>query len=336
MTDFFNALSREAADEKRQFIIQLVLDSVFEVKYNDSFISGVDAVNKVLMPVSEQTALAAGDSGNLTQRLSTEAIDFAFKSALSNPRDISALLYNYNRLPITREWRRLFPDEEAVTRYLGLGDDGSWPNMPAEIKPRPVKPNPDGSISAFDQFWRYWTFREKEIAEESASYKVYVNTVPADLPKIFRAVREFAADSGAYSMKIGRNLTELLRSDKFIVYFAYYDDAVDFVDEFSHRIKDCRHQVVPFSHQPNPENPLVTIGVDPPKKMGERNSWRHYVTDKVAMAIQGAWRAGVENAIKHINSYLRVIGIDGVNWCPINRDWSLKFDIKEEEIGRAG
>jgi len=335
ITDYSRTFLEEAGEEKRQFIVQLVLDSVLEVRHGDAFISGVDAVNKVLLRAAGERVATVFDSGNQTQKLTAEAMELALNSALRQPRDISAFLYNYNRIPMSREWRHRLPDEGAVARYLGLSSDGTWPQMPAGIRPREVKYDEQGNPSAFDQFWRYWAFRDKDISKEAPSYKVYINPVPGDFAEVFGIVRRDITDSRAYSMKIGRNVTEVLRADKFIVYFSVYSDAVDFANGLSGRLQGYRSQGVPFSHQVNPENPLITIGVDPPRKLGEANSWRHYITDKVALAIQGAWRSGTKDPMEHIHTYMRMTGIDSINWRPANSDWSISFDIKENEIERT-
>lgn len=345
LADFLNRLRRpckiadlfpEAGEEdnsgKQQFIVQLVLDSVLEVKYEKSFISGVEAVNRVLLPSMKTQKPDVPGSKNHVQALSGKAIDFTLNSALIQPRDMSSFMYNFNRLPLCRRWRQRLPDEASVTEFLGLKEDNSWRGMPERVKLRTVETDEEGNLKVFDQFWRYWYLGDKKEGRETSNYKVYVSPLPEDVPEVFRIVRDDFVHSGACAMKIGRNLTELLRSDKFIVYFSEYKAAFDFAVKLSGSTASYRYQGVPFSFQIDPDKPLVSLGVDPPLKFGERNSWRHYITNKLALAIQGVWRSETKEPLEHINTHMRMVGVDSINWRPVNNDWQIEFDLEENEV----
>ncbi len=291
----------------------------------------MEAVNRILSPSAHFVDHDGDDSRkNHTQVLSDRSIYFAFNSALTQPLDLSFLLYNFNRIPLSRRWKRALPDEEALSKYLDLQDDGSWPGMPGWVKPKPIRKDENGQPSIFDLFWRAWRFKQKIPSEDKPSYKIYFSPLPQDLPQVFRVVRDAAAYSDAHSMKIGRNLSGILRADKFIVYFSEYPPALDFAKGMSKTPASRRYQGTPFSFQVEQDSPLVSLGVDPPRKLGDMNSWRLYVTNKLSLAIQGARRTGAEDPAEYIHTYMRMIGIDSHNWRPLSDDWRLEFQIEEQ------
>jgi hypothetical protein len=335
LTGYDSNLKNDNRKEKKQFIIQLILDSVLEVEHEKRFISGVEAVNRVLLPSSHLRFSRDHIKASLIQSLSNESLNFAYNSAIREPRDLSFFLYNFNRVPLTRRWRERFPDEASLSHYLELRNDCSWKNMPGCIQPRPLEKTADGGLSSFDQHWKYWTVGRDTIPVDLASYKIYISPIPDDLPAVFRIVRERVADSGAIAMKIGRNLVELLRADKFIVYFLENAPAFGFARELAAGLTSFRCQGVPFSHQVNPDNALISMGVDPPRSFGQTHSWRLYITNKLALAIQGAWRAGAKEPKEYIRTYMEMIGVDSVEWCPLDKDWRMNFELEEKEDGRS-
>ena len=336
LSDLFQIFNKGTKEEKEDFIIKLVLDSVLEVKDNNEFISGVEAVNRVLSPSTDFIRHNGDDSKkNHTQVLSDRSIHFALNSALIQPRDLSFLLYNFNRLPLSRRWKRRLPDEVALARYLDLWDDGVWPGMPKEVRPRPIRKDNKGEPNIFDLYWRAWRFKKKVSSKDKSSYKVYFSPLPQDLPDVFRMVRDAAAQSFAHSMKIGRNLSGILRADKLIVYFSEYPPALDFACKMSKTLTSFHYQGTPFSFQVNPDNPLVSMGVDPPRKFGDLFSWRLYITNKLSLAMQGARRTKAKNPINYIHTYMRMIGVDSYNWRPLSDDWSIEFQIEEQKNGQT-
>jgi len=326
LNDAFKKFDKGTRQEKEQFIIRLVLESVLEVQAGDGFISGVEAVNRILLhhePINRE-----GDKNvekKYLQRISDKYIYFAFNSALTLPRDISFYLYNFNRIPLSRRWKQRIPDEKALVEFLGLHDDGSWGGMPDSISARPVKTDEKGQPDVFDSYWRSWNFKNKSHSKDLPSYKVYFSPLPNALPDVFRIVRNAVADTNAHFMKIGRHLSSVLRPDKLIVYFSEYRYARDFANEMAGLLSSYGAQGTPFSFQINSDNPLVSLGVDPPRGFTELFSWRLYITNKLALAINGARRSDSRYPLDNIHTYMRLIGIDSVNWCPLKDDWSMEF-----------
>ncbi len=77
------------------------------------------------------------------------------------------------------------------------------------------------------------------------------------------------------------------------------------------------------------------MGVDPSKKIGDVDSWRTYITKKLALAIQGAQRTGAKDPLEYIHTYMRMVGIDSANWCPSSDDWSIEFHLEEQDDGQS-
>jgi hypothetical protein len=329
IADIFAGYDQGTEEEKKQLLIRLVLDSVLEVQNDGEFVSGVEAVRQVLSP--ETGTIDNGDinhKGNLAQTLSAEAIHFAFNSALIHPQDVSFYLYNFNRIPLSLNWQKRFPDEAAVAAFLGLHADGSWEGMPAWVKPQPVRIEDGGEPNQFDLYWRSWQLKARKPSKDMPSYKVYFCPTPDGLPSVFRIVRDIAADSEAHAMKIGRALTGILRADKFIVYFSDFPLALRFAEDISSKLTGFYSQGNPFSFQVEQDSGLVCMGVDPPPILGEKNSWRLYITNKIALAIQGARRTEPENPLEYLHTYMHMLGVDSHNWRPLKDDWSIDFRQK--------
>ncbi len=313
--------------QKRQFILRLVLDEVLEVSHRGRFIAGVDAVNRVLYPGRIGSEAGPGEGMNCIQSLSRGAILTAVKSSCDDPRDLSFILYAFNRIPMSRYWRMRFPDEAAVAEFLGLKEDGSWEGMPARVRVRPVKRDEQGEPMPFDVIWRSWNTGEQGEEWKKPKYKVYVSPAAKDLPEVFRMVREGMLKWNVSSMKTGREIQELLRPDKLMLYFSDYRSALDCAAEIADMLSPFGYHGVPFTCPVWEDNPGVSVGVDPPDGLTGSGSWRSYIADKIALAIKSIRRRGEDDYLDHINTHLRALGIDGSNWRPVNRDWSMEFDM---------
>src|SRR5262249_14948240 len=61
--------------------------------------------------------------------LSRRAIELAYYSADSDVGELSAQMYLYNRIPLSRSLLRNCGSEEAILELLGLNSDGGWRDM---------------------------------------------------------------------------------------------------------------------------------------------------------------------------------------------------------------
>ena len=128
-------------------------------------------------------------------------------------------------------------------------------------------------------------------------------------------------------MKTGRVASAILRPDKLIVYFRDIFGALAFADKVMADTASFAGHGVPFTFQPDGGSSLVSVGVDPPGKFGIENSWRRYVTDKLALAIQGAHRANAVDIMDFVRTYMEMFGVDINKWRPVNTDWTMEFDL---------
>jgi len=322
---------RESYDrDMEQLIIQMVLDGVLEIESSGVFISGVEAFNTLISESSVGESFSDEvERGGYIQRITTGAIDYAIRSLDRNPRHLAWNMYNFNRIPLNRKRRRQLPDEQSVLEFLGLEENGTWNGMSPDIKPVIPASDENGELPPFHRIWRSWKFRSRKSTRDRNNYKIYISPLPDETPDVFRIVRERVAESGATGMKIGRMNTAILRPDKLLVYFLEIDRAMEFAEELVRRTSSFEGQGAPFTYQVDRSNRLISMGVDPPKKFGMQNSWRMYVTEKTALAIQGAHRAKTDNIIEYIRSHMRAFGVNAREWKPVNRDWTMEFDLSE-------
>ena len=152
----FARFSGGTREEKERYIKQLVLDCVLEVETDDGFISGVEAVNRVLtsIPADRRSPGETAAAKSHIQTVSERGIRMALESVHAAPRDLTIFLYNLNRIPVSRRWRSRFHDDAAVARHLDLGNDGSWSGMPDHVRPRPIRYDEKGEPHFFDLHWR--------------------------------------------------------------------------------------------------------------------------------------------------------------------------------------
>lgn len=322
---------REESDKEiRQLLIQLILDGVLEVESNGGYLSGIEALNKVISPAAHTAARDESRNKTFTHEISKRALEFTLLSVYKHPRDLAWILYNFNRLPMNRARRLRLPDEESVSRFLDLDEDGCWQGMSEQIQPIAAERDDEGNYKPFFQVWRSWRIGQKRKGKEAAGYKVYLCPMPEDVPAVFKLVRENVAGTGAHAMKTARVASALLRCDKLIVYFRSISEALEFVEGLRKGTSSFRGQGIPFSYQVNRESPMISIGVDPPGKFGIDNSWRRYVTDKLALAIQGCHREKADSPLEYIRTNMRIFGVDIDEWRPVNRDWTMEFDLDDE------
>jgi hypothetical protein len=326
MRDVFVDYRQGTDDEKVKLLIRLVLDSVLEVQKDGKFVSGPDAVNQVLLRSDSRGCFFDDEKEkNPVQIVSEKALYCAMHSVLDHPQELSFYLYNFNRIPLSLKWNERFPDETSIAQYLDLEESGSWKGMPDRVTPQPIRRDQRGEPNQFDLYWRSWRLKKEKLSKSVPRYKVYISPVPDDLPKAFRIVRDHVSDSEAHAMKVGRTLSGMLRSDKFIVYFREVTPAFEFASEMSEKLHSCRSYGVPFSYQVNPDVPVVSMGVDPPPVLGEKNSWRLYIANRLALAIQGAKRMKEKDPKTYIQTYMDMLGIDCRKWRPHDRDWRIDF-----------
>jgi hypothetical protein len=303
-----NALGERA----NQAIAEMVLDEVLMIEHDGGFVCGSAAYDLLYSePHVEETSAPLSD-------LTRSALEYGQMLDLEDSNMLSARLYAYNRVPLSPRWKRLFPDRDAVAQWLGIDRKGELrPMLDARWERVPV--------SAQNEGWFQWTSaaRRAESGEDLTGYKLYVSPMPDATREAFKVVVECLDDSAAYHFKVGDDGYGLLRADKIVVYFRSFAALEETGRKIAARLADCPAQGVPFTAALEGSR-LLSWGVDPPKQNGvlawqERESWRMWITNRVAVAMIGArqsqngrlapWRFALER--------LRLDAIDTDTWTPL-------------------
>lgn len=245
--------------------------------------------------------------GTDTQRLSRRAIEIAYKMTELDEEAVQRQLYFYNRLPLGPERRARFPDSFAVARFLDSGcrhGSRARANAIVEIEP--------------SRHWRHWVNRAtKRIARHDPIYKLYVSTMVEDLPRALNCVLSGMPSWGALSAKIGKDIPDLLRPDKLVVYFSSADRLAAAAGDLSRQLKGVSAHSVPFTFE-LPGAPFLSTGRDlPSNRLLASVSWRMTVTSSLAAAIVTNRHRGFEDDMTFIDVALRKAGIDPIAWKPL-------------------
>jgi hypothetical protein len=245
--------------------------------------------------------------------LSQRAIDVACKCPWRDVNKLASFLYNYNRVPISLRWTTRFPSESSLLEFLKLQDGPGRTASGAST---------DAVQESRTPFWRFWTYQnEPRPASGSFVYKLYISPLFDDLPRTMEYVLNESTRQHAYSAKLGRGLANLLRPDKFVLYFARAEDAVSAGQELLEKLAGVQAQGVPFTYQLG-SRPLISIGVDKPwSERCRRRSWRAIITFKIASIIADSPTSVSHDLVARINETVWRSGIDPVHWSPIPPHW---------------
>jgi hypothetical protein len=307
-------------DECNQAIAKLVMDGVLEIKGVDGFVSGSAAFDLICGRAS------VGEPKGFLGRLAQAALRYAQALDIDESGKLSARLYFYNRLPVSLRWRRRFPGQEAVASFLGIEPggvnrrllDGRWRKLK-------LAPPSDG--------WFQWESRERSPHEDTASeryklaserYKLYVSPHPEHLQEAFHVVVEVLADSSAHHFKVGNDAAGVLRPDKIVIYVDSSEALHKVANHLKRRLAGCPAQGVPFSAAFAEDDGLLSWGIDPVPDEGtlgwqERESWRLWVTNRLARVLLEAKRAGTGplEPWRFALERVRLENIDPETWTPL-------------------
>ena len=295
-------------------VARLILDGVLEVEApNGGFVSGSQAVDTVLgcswLPPPPATA---------TARLSMAALEYGQKVDLDDAVSLSARLYFYGRLPVSPSWSRRFPSPDEVARFVG--SDRVAPRLGRSWRPIAPSPANDG--------WNIWSSRRTtRDGGRVEQHKLYVSPLPADVPTAFAATVEVAAGEGALALKVGKDGASLLRPDKIVIYFGSFDCLRQAASRLARLLSGCRGHGVPFTAEFGDCDGLLSWGIDPPDSeqltdWRERESWRLWLTNRLAVALTSARRdGGAFEPWRYAMARIALEGIDPATWTPTANPW---------------
>lgn len=302
---------REALGNKlHDTVSALVLDRVLEIEHKGGYVAGAAALEPLL-----GGRIRLLNARTLTARLSIEALKYGQASGISNQEYLSAHLYFYNRLPLSPQWRRKFPTSEKLLDHIGLGSKGE--NLALLERNWTRARLPKGY-----EGWMLWKAIGARVQRRPGewSYKLYVSP----LDSVREAIREtiaVAAELGIPAVKTGANLQyAILRPDKIILYVRDRSQLDEAARRLKVRLRGCRAHGVPFTADLS-EDGLISWGADPPEEernldAGERESWRLWVTNRLASALIEAKTASGVEPWRFAIERLRLEGVDVRTWAP--------------------
>jgi hypothetical protein len=297
---------------------RMVLDGILEIEVNGTMISGPDASASILGTSS------APQSGSSLAAISRRAIEYAASLGLENPLELSARLYAYNCIPVTRRWRESLPEEDATADSLGLRDGPA-----ARALARGWQALPESAA------WISWRRddggrRQAHRSDSVVTYKLYISPACDRVREAVQATAESVAQSNAQQWKVGKGIRGLLRPDKMVVYFNQFADLQEVALKIISRLEGCPAHGVPFTAELAGAG-LLSWGIDP---SGDANtlawlsgeSWRGKLCDRLAAAIvQAGAHASIEanpetnslrDAVQFALHRVRLEGIDTDTWTP--------------------
>jgi hypothetical protein len=290
-------------------IARLIADGVLEAEKDGEFVWG---------PAALEVRETLANGGRLAE-LSLAALRYGQALAIDDPLRLSFRLYGYNRRPLTPRWRKLLPGAEAVQAYLGIVPGGAH----RKLLDRTWRPSPPSEA------WLSWRSRAAEPATDSGgggvTWKLYVSPAPEALAEGFGAVLEALAAARAGQFKIGSDAAGLLRPDKIVAYFPTFERLEKAARAVESRLAGVPAQGVPFTSEIAGDG-LLSWGMDPPVSerdpWGGRESWRLWLTHRLARALIAARGAGEEvEPWRYAVERLRLEGIDPVSWTPAASQW---------------
>ncbi len=300
-----------------QTIAEFVLDGVLAIAQNGTFVSGPGAAELIY----EEQPLP--DVHGHIARLSLEALRYAQALELDDLSALATRLYFYNRLPLSPYWKRMFPTAETVAEYLGVQVGG-----PTSLLLEQQHWSRVWLAPPYDA-WIIWESRHRRPVSQvpQGIYKLYVSPACEFVRDTWRITVEALPFIRAVCLKVGKNMSSLLRPDKLLIYFLSFNALKEASDYLECKLAGIPAHGVPFTTE-IAGNGLLSWGIDPPLEQEtpgwrEPESWRQWVTNRLARALLAAkmsrackrepWRFALER--------LRLEGVDIETWTPTQSTW---------------
>jgi hypothetical protein len=296
-------------------LVRLVLDGIIEVETGAcDFVSGSRAYDIVC----DAFSLPAPETK--TARLSQMALQHAQGLEIEDAVRVSVRLYFYGRLATSPSWLARHSTRESIERFLNIGPGGTLARkMRQAWRAVELEPTNDG--------WFLWSSREALGGTRSDRYKLYVSPLPESVPAVFAAAADVAAEAGAVALKVGNDAASFLRPDKIVLYFSDLDRVSVAAGRLAHELAGCPGHGVPFTAELADSDGLLSFGIDPPRAehalaWQERESWRLWLTNRLAVALVAARRDGGSlEPWQYALARLEFDGVDPATWVPAVDLW---------------
>jgi hypothetical protein len=280
-------------------VARLILDGALELDGPHGVVSGPPAWEALY---SAQPDL---DPRSRLARLSRQAVRAATTADVASAAELSGRLYAYNRLPASAPIRQRYRSPERVRAALGGAGARS-----GRLRGYAEVPAPG---------WSCWRARAAADRDDASRFKLYVSPGADDLGDVLGHSIAMASRLGAFGFKVGADLCNLLRPDKFVAYFDDRDAALDAGRILARELRGADAQGVPFSAQLD-DTGLVSWGVDPAEHgdLTQGPSWRRWLTDRLAGAL---WLARTSRGPLEPSAFalarIALEGVDPRTWEPV-------------------
>ena len=286
----------------------LVLDGVLEMESVDGFVSGPMAYEAILARDDVPPPVAC----DRLSGLSFAALAYAERLRLLDVNSLTARLYCYYRVPLSRRWARAYPDARAVLELV-----------PQRLLARNwLGPSVDEGGD-----WIAWARRDEGRESRSADfpYKLYVSPDIEAVPGVLTPLIEALIEAGVARFKIGADAAGLLRPDKIVVYLRDANELTAVAGAVGATLEGVVPHGVPFSAELGGDG-LLSWGGDPPsgtEPVGAgRESWRLSVCRRLAEYLLAAQTAPLRRT-RPAGFALARLALDGVDvqsFAPANLD----------------
>ena len=255
---------------------KLLLDEIIEVRIGNAYVCG-----SALLTSNETPAVSGKrDNGNLLSSLSAQAILYAGKLDISDPRTLSGRLYCYNRSPFCFDIHHRLCDRDKVTAFLGLDELENKLLLNTHWKRQWQSPFFGGWLNFYST-----TSSKPKRSKDKWTCKLYISAHWQHLPEVLlRFLSNTKSRICASGFKVPCDIFGLLRPDNFVIYVKSKEALHELSDSLAPALEGTPVQGVPFS-SPLTRNGLLSWGADPPKVStyniaGE--SWRYWLTNRLA------------------------------------------------------
>jgi hypothetical protein len=290
------------------FVTQLVLDQVFEVEHEGTFVSAASAQH---LFGAERGHRPASRISELSQR----AVQYAQHLDIDEAAVLGARIYFYNRQPASPQLAAEFLGEGRLAKHLGINEETPFgTRLKQKWSKVPEEPTLQG--------WRMWRSKRRHKGKSGSGYKLYVSPQTPSLGEAFRASADVFERTGVQQFKVGRDLHGILRPDKLVAYFSSEDDVRETGERLYAKLGGMPAHGVPFTCDLHGDG-LLSWGMDPPRRTQvlpwqERQSWRLWVVNRLAIALLAAKARPSTNTEpwKFALDRVRFDGVETNSWMP--------------------
>jgi hypothetical protein len=317
-------IAEQDSNAAAQAIARLILDGVLEIQHEPNvYVGGVAAAPLIITrPVPDLTT-------TVTARLSLAALQYAAALPIDDPLTLSARMYFYNRTPVSPHWRRRYADPATIDTHLGLGDMDRLTLPPLGwTRTTRAGHERDG--------WFLWRRAGATMAAAQSihTHKLYVSARHESLRDVVNVTLPILSRSPATAFKVGSTEQQLCRPDKLVAYFDSHAALRETATSLAHALRGTESHGVPFTAAITDDG-LLSWGVDPPDApqvmWRENESWRLWVTNRLAIALVSARRAGTAamSAWEFAVVRLELDGVDATTWAPDPSVWSADAAVTQ-------